>query len=212
MDLLLQLAKPDGGAVAQIGDEWIKAVAQLGSKRSNEVLLSFVAPNQRLFTKEFVPGYHHGNVLARLLADRAEHDSEFKAEILRLASGELPQTKRMLRAKTISFLQREDDLVAGLCVLRDDESALPFELLQSIESAFLERRPYGPDGHDYALAPRANALRKRLLEMAQTDPSEAFGIRAARTDRSVADRARSSHGRASTSHDRDECLLADLAS
>jgi hypothetical protein len=171
MDLLLQLAKPDRSAVAQIGDEWIKAVAQLGGKRSNEVLLSFVDPNQKLFTKEFVPDYQHGNVLARLLADRAEHDSEFKAELLRLASGELPQTKRMLLAKTFSFFQREDDLVAGLCVLRDDESALPFELLQSIENAFLERRPYGPDGHAYALAPRgSNALRKRLLEMAQTDP------------------------------------------
>ena len=171
MDLLLQLAKPDGSAVAQIGDEWIRAVAQLGGKRSNEVLLSFVNPDQQLFTKEFVPDYQHGNVLARLLADRAEHDSEFKTELFRLASGELPQTKRMLLAKTFSFFQREDDLVAGLCVLRDDESALPFELLQSIENAFLERRPYGPDGGAYTLAPRgSNALRKRLLEMAQTDP------------------------------------------
>ena len=47
--------RPDGSAVAQIGDEWITAVAQLGGKRSNEVLLSFVDPNQKLFTKEFVP-------------------------------------------------------------------------------------------------------------------------------------------------------------
>jgi energy-coupling factor transporter ATP-binding protein EcfA2 len=171
MDLLLQLAKPDGSAVAQIGDEWIRAVAQLGGKRSNEVLLSFVDPDQKLFTKAFVPDYQNGNVLARLLADRAEHDDEFKAELFRLANGELPQTKRMLLAKTFSFFQREDDLVAGLCVLRDDDSALPFELLQSIENAFLERRPYSPDGGTYTLAPRgSNALRKRLLEMAQTDP------------------------------------------
>jgi len=35
-------------------------------------------------------------------ADRAEHDSEFKAELFRLASGELPQTKRMLLAKAFS--------------------------------------------------------------------------------------------------------------
>jgi hypothetical protein len=171
MDLLLQLAKPDGSAVAQIGDEWIRAVAQLGGKRSNEVLLSFVDPDQKLFTKDFVPDYQNGNVLAHLLADRAEHDGEFKAELFRLANGELPQTKRMLLAKTFSFFQREDDLVAGLCVLRDDDSALPFELLQSIENAFLERRPYSPDGGTYTLAPRgSNALRKRLLEMAQTDP------------------------------------------
>lgn len=170
MDLLLQLAKPDGSAVAQIGDEWIKAVAQLGGKRSNEVLLSFVDNDQKLFTKEFVPDYQDGNVLARLLADRAEHDSEFKAELLRLASGELPQTKRMLLAKAFSFFQREDDLVAGLCVLRDDESGLPYELLRTIENAFLEHRPYGKETNVYTVAPRgSNALRKRLLEMAQTD-------------------------------------------
>ncbi|MGC2475813.1 MAG: hypothetical protein WA485_15840 [Candidatus Sulfotelmatobacter sp.] len=171
MDLLLQLAKPDGSAVTQIGDEWIRAVAQLGGKRSNEVLLSFVAPDQKLFTKDFLPDYQNGNVLARLLAERAENDSEFKAELFRLASGELPQTKRMLLAKAFSFFQREDDLVAGLCVLRDDESGLPRELLRTIENAFLEHRPYGKETNAYTVAPRgSNALRKRLLEMAQTHP------------------------------------------
>lgn len=171
MDLVLELAKPDGSAVAQIGEEWIRAVAQLGGKRSNEVLLAFVDPDQKLFTKEFIPDYQHGNVLAGLLAGRAEHDSEFKAELFRLASRELPPAKRMLLAKAFSFFQREDDLVAGLCVLRDDTSELPFELLQSIEAAFLERRPYGTDCNVYTVAPRgSNALRKRLLEIAQTDP------------------------------------------
>jgi hypothetical protein len=99
MDLLLEMAKPDGSAVEQIGEEWIRAAAQLGGNRSNEVLLSFVDPDQKVFTKEFVPDYQHGNVLAGLLADRAEHDSEFKTELFRLASGELPPTKRMLLAK-----------------------------------------------------------------------------------------------------------------
>jgi hypothetical protein len=170
MDLLLELAKPDGSAVAQIGEEWIRAIAQLGGKRSNEVLLSFVEPDQKLFTKEFVPDYQHGNVLAGLLADRAEHNSEFKAELFRLANGELPPGKRLLLAKTFSNFQQEGDLVAGLCVLRDDGSGFPWELLQSIENAFLERRPYGTEGNSYILAPRgSNALRKRLLELVQSD-------------------------------------------
>jgi hypothetical protein len=169
MDLLLELAKPDGSAVAQIGEEWIRAIAQLGGKRSNEVLLSFVDPDQKLFMKEFVPDYQHGNVLAGLLADRAEHDGEFKAELFRLANGELPPGKRLLLAKTFSSFQRESDLVAGLCVLRDDGSGFPWELLQSIENAFLERRPYGTEGNSYILAPRgSNALRKRLLELVQS--------------------------------------------
>jgi len=171
MDLLLERAKPDGSAVAQIGEEWIRAIAQLGGKRSNDVLLSFVDPDQKLFTKEFVPDYQNGNVLARLLAERAENDEEFKTELFRLANGELPPVKRMLLAKAFSRFLREDDLVAGLCVLRDEGSGVPYELLQSIENAFLERRPYGAEGHVYTVAPRgSNALRKRLLEMAQTDP------------------------------------------
>jgi hypothetical protein len=180
MDLLLQLAKPDGSAVAQIGDEWIKAVAQLGGKRSNEVLLSFVDPDQKLFTKEFDPDYQHGNVLAGLLADRAEHDSEFKAELFRLANGELPPNKRMLLAKAFSRFKGEEDLVAGLCVLRDDGSGLPYELLRTIENAFLAHRLYGKETNVYTVAPRgSNALRKRLLEMAHTDPlrkSYAFAL------------------------------------
>jgi hypothetical protein len=171
MDLLLELAKPDGSAVAQIGEEWIRAVAQLGGNRSNEVLLSFVDPDQRLFTKEFVPDYQHGNVLAGLLADRAEHDGEFKAELFRLASGELPPTKRMLLAKAFSRFRSEGDLEEGLCVLRDNGSEFPYELLQSIENAFLEHRPYGGEANVYTVAPRgSNALRKRLLEMAHADP------------------------------------------
>jgi len=105
------------------------------------------------------------------MADRAEQDGEFKAELFRLANGDLPPAKRMLLAKTFSRFQAQDDLVAGLCVLRDDGSGFPYELLRSIENAFLERRPIGPEGHAYTLAPRgSNALRKRLLEMAHTDP------------------------------------------
>ncbi|MGB8769846.1 MAG: hypothetical protein WCC92_09540 [Candidatus Korobacteraceae bacterium] len=170
MDLLLELAKPDGSAVPQIGDEWITAVAQLGGKRSNEVLLSFVDPSQKLFTKEFIPDFQNGDVLARLLADRAEREDAFKTELFRLANGDLPLGKRGLLARTFAHFRRED-LVAGLCVLRDDTNEFPWELLQSIENAFLERRPYGVEAHVYTVAPRgSNALRKRLLEMAQTDP------------------------------------------
>jgi hypothetical protein len=171
MGLLLELAKPDGSGVAAVGDAWIKAVAQLGGKPSNDVLLSFVDPDAKLFTKEFPPDYQHGEVLARLMAERAEQDREFKAELFRLANGGLPPGKRMLLAKTFARFRGEADLVAGLCVLRDDGSGVPYDLLRSIENAFLERRPYGTEGRAYTIAPRgSNAVRKKLLEMAQSDP------------------------------------------
>jgi hypothetical protein len=101
---------------------------------------------------------------------RAEAESEFKAELFRLADGELPPIKRMLLAKAFAHFQKDDDLVAGLCVLRDD-SGIPYEILRSIEDRFLERRPYGGGGNIITLAPRgSNAIRKRLFEMTQTDP------------------------------------------
>jgi hypothetical protein len=89
------------------------AVAQLGGERSNEVLVSFVDPDAKLFTKEFLPDHRHGDLLAQLLADRAEKDGQFKAELFRLANGDLPPVKRMLLAQTFSRFQGEDDLVAG---------------------------------------------------------------------------------------------------
>jgi hypothetical protein len=172
MDLLLQLAGDDGSGVAALGEWWIKAVAQLGGKRSNDVLVSFVDPSARMFTKEFLPDDRHGDLLAALLADRAERDGEFKAELFRLANCDLPPANRMLLAKVFARFQKNDDLVAGLCVLRDDDSGVPYELLRSIENAFLERRPYGTEGHVYIIAPHgSNALRRRLFEMTQTDPT-----------------------------------------
>jgi hypothetical protein len=122
-------------------------------------------------TKGFLPDHRDGDLLAQLLADRAEKNGQFKAEFLRLANGDLPPVKRMLLAKTFACFQGEADLIAGLCVLRDDGSRVPCDLLRSIENAFLERRPYGTEGHAYTIAPReSNPIRKRLLEMAQADP------------------------------------------
>jgi hypothetical protein len=136
MELLLELAKPHGSGVAAIGEPWIKAVAQLGGKRSDDVLVSFVDPDAKLFTKGFLPDHRDGDLLAQLLADRAEKNGQFKAELLRLANGDLPPVKRMLLAKTFARFQGEADLVAGLCVLRDDGSRVPYDLLRSIENAF----------------------------------------------------------------------------
>jgi hypothetical protein len=171
MGLLMELAGVDGSGVAAIGEPWIKAVAEVGGERSDEVLLSFVDPNANLFTKEFLPDHRNGDLLARLLAERAEKDGAFKTELFRLANGDLPPIKRMLLAKTFAQFQKEADLVEGLCVLRDDGSGVPYEILRSIEDFFLERRPYGTGGHTFTLAPRgSNAIRKRLFEMTQNDP------------------------------------------
>jgi hypothetical protein len=171
-EFLLELAGDDGSGVEAIGEPWIKAVAQLRGERSNQVLVSFVDPNAKLFTKDFLPDHRHGGLLAGLLAHRAEEDGEFKAQLFNLADGDLPPAKRMLLAQTFARFQKEVDLVAGLRVLRDDGSGVPYEILRSIENVFLERRPYGAEGNVFTLAPRgSNALRRRLFEMALADPA-----------------------------------------
>jgi hypothetical protein len=186
MDLLLQRAKPDGSAVAQIGDEWIRAVAQLGGERSNEVLLSFVDPDQKLFTKEFVPDYQHGNVLARLLTDRTEHDSELKAELFRLANGELPQTKRILLAKTFSFFSETtwslDFVCCGMTSRRFPSNFFNLSKTPSWSgdrTAQTEAPTLLPQGDRTRSGNAFSKWRKPTI-------AEAFGIRAARPDRSLA--------------------------
>jgi len=171
MDVLLEVAGTDGSGVEAMGEPWIKAVAALGGKRSNAILLSFVDPKAQMFTKEFLPDHRHGDLLAQLLAERAEAEADVKMEVLRLADGNLSPVKRMVLAKTVSRFRNEENLVAGFCVLRDDGSGVPYEVLKSIEDVFLERRPYGTSSHTFTVGPRgANAVRKRLFDLARTDP------------------------------------------
>ena len=171
MNVLMELAGADGSGVELIGEPWIKAIAALGGKRSGEVLLSFVDPSARIFTRDFVPDHRYGDLLAQLLVERAEEEQGFKAELFRMANGDLPSQKRMLLTKVFARFRKEEDLVTGLSVLRDDGPSLPYELVRSIEDVFLQRRPYGTSGNTYTLAPMGcNAVRKHLFEMVMTDP------------------------------------------
>jgi energy-coupling factor transporter ATP-binding protein EcfA2 len=171
IDVLMELAGPDGKGVEVIGEAWIEAIGALEGERSSEILLSFVDPNPKLFNREFIPDHRHGDLLARLLAERAVKDKALKGRLVEIANGDLPPTKRMLLAKVFSQFAGEDDRVEGLCILRDDGSGVPYEFVRSMESAFLEHRPYGPSSGAYTLSPRGcNAIRRRLFEMVISDP------------------------------------------
>jgi hypothetical protein len=143
-------------------------------------LLSFVDPNAKLFSREFVPDHRNGDVLARLLAQRAAKDKPLRNRLVELAKGELPSRNRRLFAKVFAYFTTEEDLVEGLCVLRDDGSGLPYEFVRSMENVFLERRPHESFANSYTLSPLGcNAVRKRLFEMVISDPirrQSAFAI------------------------------------
>lgn len=171
IDVLMEFAGPEGKGVDALGESWIEAIAALEGARSSEILLSFVDSNAKLFTRDFLPDHRYGDLLARLLAERAAKNKTLKGKLVELANGDLPNAKRMLLAKVFGQFTSEDDRVEGLCVLRDDGLGVPYELVRSLEEAFLEHRPYGPSSSTYTLVPRgSNGLRKRLFEMSQTDP------------------------------------------
>ena len=169
--MLIEFAGADGKGVEAVGESWIEAIGALEGARSSEILLSFVDPNAKLFNREFIPDHRHGDLLARLLAERAVKDKALKGRLVEIANGDLPPTKRMLLAKVFSQFAGEDDRVEGLCILRDDGSGVSYELVRSIENAFLEHRPYGTSGNTYTVSPLGcNAIRKRLFEMVISDP------------------------------------------
>lgn len=171
IDGLMEFAGPDGKGVDALGESWIEATGALEGARSTEILLSFLDPDAKLLNREFIPDNRHGDLLARLLAERAAKDKVLKDRLIGIAKGDLTQTKRMLLAKVFGQFTGEDDLVEGLCVLQDDGSGVPYELIRSMENVFLERRPYGTTGNAYTLSPLGcNAVRKRLLEMVIGDP------------------------------------------
>jgi hypothetical protein len=171
IDVLMEFAGADGKGAEAVGESWIEAIGALEGARSSEILLSFVDPNAKLFNREFIPDHRHGDLLAQLLAERAVKDKAFKGKLVELANGDLPPTERMLLAKVFCQFAGEDDLVQGLCILRDDGSGVPYELVRSMENAFLEHRPWGTSGNAYTLSPLGcNAVRKRLFEMVISDP------------------------------------------
>jgi len=171
IDVLMEFAGPDGKGVDALGESWIEAIGALEGTRSSEILLSFVDPSAKLFNRDFIPDHRYGDLLARLMAERGAKDKALTSRLVELANGDLPNTKRMLLARVFGQFTGEDDRVQGLCILRDDGSGVPYELVRSMENAFLERRPYGPSGSAYTLSPLGcNAVRKRLFEMVIGDP------------------------------------------
>lgn len=171
MDVVMEVAGGDGKYVEAIGESWINAIAALEGGRSSEILLSFFDSNAKIFSREFIPDHRHGDLFAQLLAGRAANDKVLKAKLLEFASGDLSPIKRMLLTKVFSHSVGEKELAEGLCVLRDDGSGIPYELIRSVENAFLQRHPYGTSSNAYTLSPvGCNAVRKRLFELVIDDP------------------------------------------
>jgi hypothetical protein len=84
---------------------------------------------------------------------------------------EISSKKRLLLANVVGRLHSPEAVMAGLNLIDDTTSpAVPHEIWEQIESAFVERRPYGESSNTFTLAPRSsNPIREKLVEMSTKD-------------------------------------------
>jgi hypothetical protein len=159
----------DKDRLNQLGDAWLDAVAAVDTRRSRELLLSFIDPA--------IAGHPDGinferdDHLAAHLARVANADPQAKSRLIGLCATGLPQKRRALLAKIIGNFADFDAMLAGLNLIDDAVSpSVPFEIREQLEGAFVERRPHGTSGNTFTLEPRnSNAIRAKLFEMASND-------------------------------------------
>jgi hypothetical protein len=171
LTFLREIADALGDKLKHMWEEWVKAIAALGSPESKRILLSFIDAETDTFPTLARVDHHQNDILASCIADLPLSEGEIKHHILRLWDVPLPPTKRLLLSKVIARLGRLDAVLAGLSLINDRENpSVPYELWNAIEGVFLERRPYGRTGSTYTLVPRASSeIKAKLFELALKD-------------------------------------------
>jgi hypothetical protein len=150
-------------------DSWINAVAALNSPEARQLLLSFVDPS--ISGLPFETKLEREDVITARLVELATHDEEIEGRLLALCSVELPPRKRALLARIVGAIADEEAILQALKLIHDAATpAIPYELYRSMESTFIEKRPYGNDSNAYTQASRsANRVRNQLFEMSRND-------------------------------------------
>jgi hypothetical protein len=167
--LLRELAN-DNVRVQHLGDDWVDAVAQFDSQEARDLLLSFIDPTLPPLSNELIR--HHDGRLVRRLTELAQSDAAVRQRIFALAQERIPAAHATVLGKVLANLGTTDALLASLQMLRDDGGGgASYELHKNIEEAFVEHRPYRGSSNTVTMVPRSsNAIRSRLMEMAQNDP------------------------------------------
>ena len=92
--------------------------------------------------------------------------------LIGLCDGDLPDITRQLVSKVMSWLGTPEALAGALNLIDDSKGrgAVPQGVWESLEGAFVERRPYGDGPGVYTQHARAsNDLRSSLFKMANGD-------------------------------------------
>ena len=165
VDLLRDLASEPARA-KELDDAWTNAVAALDTPAARNLLMSFVDPE--------IPGLpvavtlNHQDVLAARIFNCAQRDPAVEARLRELCALALPPANRRLLAKVMSWFGTPEALVAALDLMDDGaQPRIEYDTWRQLETAFVERKPYGQSPNTFTLAARAsNDIRARLFEMA----------------------------------------------
>ena len=168
VDLLYELAS-DAPTFEQCEDNFINAYAALDTPRARELLLGFVDPDIRGIALTRRP--HREDLLVARLAELAQRRPEVAARLRELCERDLPELNRHVLSKVMGWLGTPEALAANLNLIDDAKpSPVPRGIWDQLETAFVERRPYGQSPNVFTQHARAsNELRVRLFRMAIGD-------------------------------------------
>ena len=169
VDLLYELAS-DAQTFEQCEDTFINAVAAIDTSHARKLFLGFVDPDIRgiVLTRNF----HRKDVLVARLTELAQHRQEAAVRLHQLCERDLPEINRNILSRVMEWLGTPEALAANLNLIDDAKpTPVPQGIWDQLESAFVERRPYGQDPNVFTEHARAsNELRVRLFRMVVQDP------------------------------------------
>ena len=168
IDLMYELAS-DAKTFEQCEDDFMNAIAALDTPRARELLLGFVDPDIRAIALTRRPDRE--DVLVARLTELAQRRPEAAERLRELCERDLPEINRHVLSKVMGRFGMAEALVANLNLIDDAKpSPVPQGVWDQLESAFVERQPYGQNSNVFAVHARAsNELRTRLLRMALED-------------------------------------------
>jgi hypothetical protein len=168
VDVLYELAS-DEQTFEQCEDNFINAFAALDTPRARELLWGFVDLDIRGIA--LTRRRHREGVLVARLTELARRWPEGTARLRELCERDLPELNRHVLSKVMDWLGTPEALAANLNLIDDAKpSPVPQGVWDQLETAFVERRPYGQNPNVVTEHARAsNELRSRLFRMALED-------------------------------------------
>ena len=115
---------------------------------------------------------HREDLLIARLTELAKRRPEAATRLRQLCERDLPELNRHVLSIVMGLLETPEALAANLNLIDDAKpTPVPQGIWDQLESAFVERRPYGQNPNVFTEHARAsNELRVRLFRMALQDP------------------------------------------